>query len=176
MQERTRKIRSDKKKEIRPYLASVHRMWIHRIARYLQSPEGEVGVSLVETALGHASCLEHFQDYYKRPYQYGNLTLFPKPNRKEIESYLVVKGERDRYKMKFTQPTVMKIEDFQLALGTSFLAHATHALLKYALYEDDIIERVAPGFNATEMRVPPLLKAKVKSFSTDKSNPWNIVK
>ncbi|WP_186327643.1 hypothetical protein [Paenibacillus sp. Y412MC10] len=143
-QKTARKVRSDKKHSIAPYVPDTFRVWIHRIARHLEIPEGEVGVLLIESAIMDEECMRFFTPYYKRNYSYNNVLFFGNDFAAPISDYIEIQGKRDRFKVRLSKGSYERVCEFQIALGTPYLAHATHALLRYALHTRGIIGRIAP--------------------------------
>ncbi|MBL4952164.1 hypothetical protein JK635_08055 [Neobacillus sp. YIM B02564] len=175
---RKRKVRSDKKREVRPHISTNHRLWVHRLSRILDKPEGDTGVMLVIEALTSSSCMEFFQSYFRRPYQLNRTTFFPANRQESLEVFLLIQGERDRFKMKFTQKQIANVEEFQYALGTPYLAHAVYALLKFALMDDDTIQTIAPHVEPGLIRRIPNLKMRAdqKKRTISNQNGWSILK
>lgn len=146
-----RKERSDKKIPIAPYIPEVYKVWIHRISNVLNISEGEVGALLVTTAIQDEECLRFFSNFYKRDYTVGNITFMGHKDAKRIEEYFDVTDFRVRFKVRVNKEINDQLSEYQIALGTSYLSHATHALLKYALHKDSLMNRIAPGVDKQAM-------------------------
>lgn len=143
----TRKERSDKKKSIAPYVPDVFRVWIHRIARHLEIPEGEIGVLLIDAAVHNEDCIRFFSAYYKRNFSHENSLFLGNEFAASIDEYIQITGNRDRFKVRVGKALYNRIGEFQIALGTPYLAHATHALIRYALHTKCIVLQIAPTLN-----------------------------
>jgi hypothetical protein len=171
--EKKRKTRCDKKKQIAPYIEDKHRVWIYRIARFVEQPEGEVGIRLVQAALYDEECIRFFSSYFKRPYFFTDSHLINgRMDAPSIEEYIQTSSNRGRFKIKATQEIYRQLFEFQIALGTPYLAHAVHALLKYALHDLRIIRKVAPGIEA--WNIHETIKPTVKTLN--QSSAWSILK
>jgi hypothetical protein len=148
-------------------------VWIHRIARHLEIPEGDVGVQLIKVAIHDPKCIEFFQTYFKRAFPFTeNHTVFPTMRPQNIYDYLDMSSAgRDRFKIKATGDLSAKLDEFQIALGISYLAHAVKALLEYALQEHRIIQKIAPNIDIADYR---------KTLPTGRVNPdpkvWSVFK
>lgn len=173
MTERTvkRKQRSDKKIPIAPYIPEVYKVWIHRISNVLQISEGEVGALLVTTAIQDEECLRFFNSFYKRDYTVGNITFMGHIDANPIDEFFDVTDFRVRFKIRVSKEINDKLREYQIALGTSYLSHATHALLKYALHKDSLINRIAPGMDKQAM----LLNAQPLGGQTNYSSAPAVI-
>lgn len=173
-----RKIRYDKKKAIAPFIADKERIWIHRIARYTNLPEGEIGLRLIRTAVQNEQCIEFFAAYFRRPYQFTESVVFPgRTQANDIEEYIKMdeNQERGRFKIKASQDFYNELCEFQIALGTPYLAHATYALLKYALVDIEIIQEVAPAIDMNHI-YGPIKSAALLNFSPVSSKAFSVFK
>lgn len=150
-QKTNRKVRSDKKHSIAPYVPDTYRVWIHRLARHLEISEGEVGVLLIDFSLQSEECLRFFSPYFKRAYTHGNQLFLGHDFAEPINSYIEIIGNRDRFKIRVKKPLYDLISEFQIALGTSYLSHATLALLRYGLHTRNIVSQIAPNFNYEDL-------------------------
>ncbi|WP_169088589.1 hypothetical protein [Paenibacillus sp. PL91] len=157
--EQKRKTRSDKKVAVAPNISDNYRVWIHRLARRLEIPEGEVGAKLVVAALDDEKCIEFFRAYFRRSYRiHDHHIMYPLFNPANIYDYLDMNTDRHgRFKLKFSKTIAERLTEFQIALGISFFAHGVKALLEYALTEPRIVQTVAPGVDFSEYRktLPP---------------------
>lgn len=168
-----RKTRSDKKKAIAPFIPDLYRVWIHRIARKCDLPEGEVGLQLIRAALENEECIRFFARYFKRDYQYSAVISFcGHRDALPIDSYIQRSSEDGRFKIKASQSLYERLSDFQIALGIPYLSHATFALLRYALNEPGIIQILCPGLKMSEVIGPASTSGILKS----KSSVWSILK
>ena len=141
----SRKIRSDKKHSIAPYVPDVYRIWIHRIARHVEISEGDVGALLLQAAAHDEECIRFFVAYFKRNFSHNSILFLGNEFAASIDDYIKINGSRDRFKVRVNQKLYERISDFQIALKTPYLAHATHALLRYALHTRQIVNQIAPS-------------------------------
>jgi hypothetical protein len=166
---RQRKVRSDKKRNIAPYINDEERELIYRIAHHIDKPEGEVGLLLVETAFYDEICIRYFSRFFHRDFEFDHRLIFRgHKDSPWIEQYVKTHDNRGRFKLKATQVLSEGLSNFQIALGTPYLAHATFALLRYALVEDRIIQTVSPGYLRQE-------SLKMQPIATKKENVWSIL-
>jgi hypothetical protein len=171
---KTRKIRNDKKKPIAPYILDEHRTWIYRIARKKEICEGDIGLQLIQRALENEDCIAFFSLYFKRDYLFNQYQLFiGHNNAQNISEYLNSIGSRSRFKIKANKTLSDQLFEFQIALGCPYLAHATLALLQYALIHHDIVQQVVPGIELSEITSP----SSMRSFQLSKNtNVWSVLK
>lgn len=170
-----RKVRSDKKHAIAPYIPDEYRVWIHRIARRCEKPEGEVGLQLLQIALQSKACIEFFSAYFKRDFRFNeNVTFCGHKDAKPIQEYTqsASKENQGRYKMKASESLYNALCEFQIALGVNYLSHATYALLQYAINDLETIQRVAPGITKADYAGPIRPITAVKSSGS----AWSILK
>ncbi|CAM4043965.1 hypothetical protein L1N85_19555 [Paenibacillus alkaliterrae] len=171
--ERDRKTRSDKKVAVAPNISDEYRVWIHRIARRLEIPEGIVGSRLVIAALEDEKCISFFRTYFRRAYQIQeNHVMYPLFEPANIYSFLDMGTDRHgRFKLKFSRNMAERLTEFQIALGVNFFAHAVKALLEYALKEPIIVQKVAPGIVFSDYQ-----KTLPVSKNNSNSDVWSIFK
>lgn len=166
-----RKTRSDKKIAMAPYISDQHRIWIHRIARHAEIPEGEVGIRLIEAALFDEECIRFFSSYFKRTYWFSEHLCFRgNPSALDIEDYIQVGQERGRFKVRASQAVYHQLDEFKIALGTPYISHAAHALLKYALHELRLIHLIDPRIDFVAIR--DMIRPYAKSSKS--SSAWSI--
>lgn len=166
-----RKQRSDKKIPIAPYIPEVYKVWIHRISNSLNISEGEVGALLVTNAIQDEGCLRFFSSFYKRDYTVGNITFMGHLDANRIDNYFDVADFRVRFKLRVSKEINNQLREFQIALDTSYLSHATLALLKYVLHNDSLMKRIAPGLDkhAMLLNAQPLEGQAIYSSAPDVS-------
>ncbi|MDQ6422665.1 hypothetical protein RB620_24840 [Paenibacillus sp. LHD-117] len=153
--EEGRKTRSDKKKHIAPYIPDEQRVWIHRIARHCEQPEGEIGLRLIQAALEDENCIVFFSNYFRRDYRFSDNILYcGHDDAISIYDYLIHSEQRDRYKVKPKQSLYNQLCEFQIALGIPFLAHAAYALLQYALHDIHTVQKVCPNISKHDFQAP----------------------
>lgn len=168
-----RKVRSDKKHAIAPYIADEQRVWISRISHYCNLPEGEVGVRLISNALLDESCMVFFSSYFRRDFRFTtNITYCGHHNSRSIYSYIVSTGERSRYKIKASQTLYNQLCEFQISLGIHYLAHATYALLQYALHDLKTVRVICPGISREDFIGP----AQPVALMGKGASVWSIFK
>lgn len=167
-----RKVRSDKKQAIAPYIPDHERVWIHRISRRCELPEGEVGVHLVRIALRDERTMQFFSSYMKRDFRFTeNIIYCGHKDAKSIYDYINDDSERSRYKIKAPQTLLDQLCEFQIALGVSYLAHATYALLRYALHDLKTVQQLVPGITKEDF-IGPIRPAAINQ----PSKAWSIFK
>lgn len=170
-----RKVRSDKKRAIAPYLPDHYRVWIHRIARRCDIPEGEVGLQLLKICLQSEACIQFFSAYFKRDFRFTeNITYCGHKDALPISDYLqsAATEERSRYKLKASQSLYDALCEFQIALGVNYLAHATHALLEYALNDLATLQRLVPGITKADYTGP----VRPVALTASSGSAWSILK
>ncbi|OME78687.1 hypothetical protein BK120_23395 [Paenibacillus sp. FSL A5-0031] len=175
--EQKRKTRSDKKVAVAPNISDNYRVWIHRLARRLEIPEGEVGTKLVKAALDDEKCIEFFRTYFHRSYRiHENHIMYPLFKPANIYDYLDMDMDTDRhsrFKLKFSKSIAEQLTEFQIALGISFFAHGVKALLEYSLSEPRIIQKVVPGVEFPE---PKKTLSSENVNINPNPNVWSIFK
>lgn len=170
-----RKVRSDKKHAIAPYIPDQYRVWIHRIARRCEKPEGEVGLQLLQISLQNEACIQFFSAYFKRDFRFTeNVTFCGHKDAIPIQEYIQTgsKENQGRYKMKASESLYNALCEFQIALGVNYLAHATYALLQYAIHDLTTIQRVVPGITKADFAGP----IRPITITQNTGNAWSILK
>lgn len=168
----TRKTRSDKKVAIAPYIPDHERVWIHRISRRCGLSEGEVGLQLVRIAVFEQRTIEFFSPYMKRDYRFAeNIVFCGHKDAKPLTEYISDDSDRSRFKLKAPQTLQEQLCEFQIALGASYLSHATYALLRYALHDLETVRQLAPGITKEDFTgaIRPAALSQV-------SKAWSIFK
>ncbi|WP_101809526.1 hypothetical protein [Paenibacillus pasadenensis] len=176
--EKKRKTRSDKKRAIAPYIPDELRVWIHRIARRTQLPEGDVGLLLIQAALQSEPCIVFFAPYLKRDYRFGPAIYCGHHDHQSIYDYIGPSqqlDDRGRFKIKASQSLYEQLNEFQIGLGIPFIAHAAFALLRYALHDLAIVQSIAPGMTRQDFMRAPASSARALLDKPD-SSVWSILK
>ncbi|TCZ76062.1 hypothetical protein E0485_14545 [Paenibacillus albiflavus] len=160
-----RKARSDKLTHIAPYIMSSERELVQRLSRHVGDFEGNLARGLIEEALNCESAVQFFRVYFIRPYEITpDRIIWMEKRPLDINDYLVQSEPRTRLKIKATKQMTAQLTNFQIALGTLYLAHATYALLRFALTTDHIIPIIAPGF-----------KEKIRTMPRKQIDAWSVI-
>lgn len=171
-EELVRKVRSDKKIAIAPFISDHERVWIYRIASKCNCSAGEVGLQLVQIALQDEQAIAFFSTYMKRDYRFkDNHWYCGHDDAKSIYDYLSFYGDRSRFKIKVSQTLAAQLREFQISLGLSYLSHATYAVLRYALHDIKTVQLLVPGITKEDF-TEPIRPAAI----SQPSNVWSIFK
>ncbi|WCK53814.1 hypothetical protein PP175_21225 [Aneurinibacillus sp. Ricciae_BoGa-3] len=144
----------------------------------MELPEGEIGFRLLQSSIQNERCIDFFAAYFRRPYQFSERVIFPgRRHADNVEEYIQIdeNQNRSRFKIKVSQDFHLALSEFQIALGTPYLARGTYAMLKYSLVEMDIIQNVAPGIQKNHI-YGPVKTASQLNMSQVSSKAYSVLK
>lgn len=147
-----RKVRSDKKKVVAPFITDKEREFIFKLAVHLNIPEGQVGTLLIKTALYSEECARYFIPFYYRDFVFRDEMVFIGHHDAQSISPLIERYGEDkgRFKIKMSQHLYHRLADFQNAIRAPFASQACYLLIRYALLSKELLEQIAPNFRMPE--------------------------
>ncbi|MFD1673507.1 hypothetical protein [Alicyclobacillus fodiniaquatilis] len=150
MEERVRKVRSDKKMGINPIISIELNDALARLGYVCDRPVKDIGETLVVLALNNREIINTIARKFRRPYWYTD-TIMINGDPELPKMKWVIQGDTVRPGLRFSQPHYEKISELAYALDTSkikaaalLLIYATHneqclshLLTKYVKYQLD---------------------------------------
>lgn len=137
--ERTRKVRSDKKRQIKPTLSIHLREAIYRISYITVTPVKDVGERICEDGLVSRKVIENLSQHFRRPVRLGN-TLYMGDLERPSLSRKAPKGQSDRISIAFKQHTYENITALAYALDVT-PARATALLIDVSIRDSAFINK-----------------------------------
>lgn len=171
LKEKKRKVRSDKKHDIKPTINKKLHDCIHRLNYITYIPIKDIGVEICEKGLGSRNVIELLSKRFRRNYQMEQ-TLFigdpniPKRRRNKEE------GGSERITLRFSQTTADQIAELAFALDVT-PSSATAILLDAAVRNTNIVNEILKKYveeTLDENRLKEL--NKVLEF-INKNNPYD---
>lgn len=158
---RVRKVRSDKKIEVKPTITLDLNDCIDRISYITMQPIQDVGAYICEQGLKSESVIEKMVPYFKRDFWKSEHTLI----RGDLDAKKLIlnpeQQETTRISIRFKQTTHQRIHDLAYALYTT-PSGAVSFLLKTAVCESDILQRYLAEY--VEKRLDPNRAEQLKQI------------
>ncbi len=172
--ERKRKVRSDKKKDIKPIVNLELKDSIYRLAYIVKTPVKDVCVDLIENALfGNEKVLLELSKYFRRSIKIKN-TIF-RGDLKNEKLYSVAFGEKGRVSFRVNQ------EEYEFISALSYVfdcsVSAVSAVLLYESITDGVfIEKYVETYlNTIDKSEKKELKALLKYIRTETGESYSLV-
>lgn len=138
-----RKIRSDKKRDVKPTVHVSLYDTISRISYITNTPMKDVAEAFCINGLYSIKVIETFEKRFRRSYMFAN-SRFPKffPGDESQIGQRAVKesGERRRVTIRFDQENHDKLAEFAYALDVT-VSSATSMILEASIHETDILNQ-----------------------------------
>lgn len=132
-----RKIRSDKKKDVRPTIDQELYETISRISHITNTPIKNVGETFCIHGLYSRKVIEHLAEKFRRDYKFQN-TIFIGDRDLHLGRTRRRGGINTRITMRFSQDAYDQLTELAFAMDTT-VSTATGILLRASIYNTDIV-------------------------------------
>lgn len=166
-----RKVRSDKKRDIKPTISVELKNCVYRLSYISNTPVKDVVEIICEKGLQSRKVLEHLSQHFRRNYQFMNTIYIGDLGRESLQRKSQSK-KNERITTRFTQDTYEEIKHLSVALDVT-PSKATALLLDASIRNTNLINSFVKNYlNGTldKMRMKEL--KQVLSF-IKKSNPYS---
>lgn len=173
-----RKVRSDKKRDVRPTIPTKYKSLISTLSYITLKPEKDVIEFLVKYALQHVEVIDKLADFFQRDYMYGS-TLYRAnegcPNIKEVTKE---EGGKQRATTRLSQNDYGQLSQLAFSLDIT-PSWACYVLLRMALNSHDCIHTLIQEYvenNLEEVKLKKLNDAiKLLNENNDSSQEITLV-
>lgn len=137
MEERVRKVRSDKKREVKPTITMSLYECIDRLSYMTTNPIKDVAEEICVLGLQSEKTIELLAHYFRRDYWIRERTLIRGDVSRSPYTLKDGNSQKRRISIRFSQPIHDKLSELAYALDMT-VSSATALLLKTAIYESTI--------------------------------------
>lgn len=132
-----RKIRSDKKRDVKPTISVQLYECVNRLSYISNTPIKDVGVIICKKGLYSTLVIEYLSDYFRRDYWSNNNTMYT--GELERSPHMIIKGiPKQRMTMRFTQSDHDKLARLAYSLDLT-ISSAVALLLEVSIKNTDIV-------------------------------------
>lgn len=173
-----RKVRSDKKKEIRPTVPIYLTELLSRISYITSNPIKDVAETILKEGLSNHLVMECMSDQFKRDYWFGQ-TLFLGKDEFSSSRIRRIEGEKGRVSFRLVKQDVETLAD--LAYSLNLTENSTAGLvLEIASYETNIIHHylnlcVTANLDLNRRKQLKILLNEIRKFSSSAPNDLDFI-
>lgn len=138
-EKRSRKLRSDKKIDCKPFVSISFYDSLDNVSRITERPIKDVGESILIQGLSDINIIEHFEEQFVFDYWHGD-TVFMGDGQKNSKKRVVMTYEKRRLNMRFTSEQYFQLKQFANSLDRS-IANAAARILEVAFFQSNAVHR-----------------------------------
>src|SRR3954452_15879890 len=132
-----RKVRSDKKRDIKPTIPAELKNCIHSLSYITNTPVKDVGETLCEKGLQSRKVMEYLSQYFRRDLRFSNTIFIGNLERESLQNKYQ-SGKNERITIRFSQTTYENISNLAQALDVT-KSKATALLLDASLRNTNLL-------------------------------------
>jgi hypothetical protein len=168
---KTRKVRSDKKRDVKPTISSNLKDCIYRLSYITNTPVKDVAEVLCEKGLQSRKVMDYLSTYFRRDLQFLNTVYMGDWGRESLQRK-VQSGKNERITIRFSQASYENIYSLSCALDVT-PSKATALLLDASIRNTNLLNAYVKSYlnyHIDEVRMKEL-KQVLKYIN--KNNPYN---
>lgn len=166
-----RKTRSDKKRDIKPFVPVELYECFNRISYVTNTPIKDIGVMVCKRGLYSAAVMEKISNHFRRDYWAGNNTmLIGNLDRLPFKSQKGI--AKQRMTMRFSQSDYDKLAHLAFSLDTS-VSSATGLLLEMAFKNTDVINAIITSQVKDQLNTNRMKQLREILNFINKDNPYH---
>lgn len=168
---KTRKVRSDKKRDVKPTISTNLRDCIFRLSYITNTPVKDVVEILCEKGLNSRKVIEYLSQHFRRDFQFTNTVYFGNYERESLQ-HKNQSGKNVRITTRFTQATYENITSLSYALDVT-PSKATALLLDASTRNTDILNAFVKAYLHKNIDQARMKELKHVLKYINKNNPYN---
>lgn len=168
---KTRKVRSDKKRDVKPTISTNLRDCIFRLSYITNTPVKDVVEILCEKGLNSRKVIEYLSQHFRRDFQFTNTVYFGNYERESLQ-HKYQSGKNVRITTRFTQATYENITSLSYALDVT-PSKATALLLDASTRNTDILNAFVKAYLHKNIDQARMKELKHVLKYINKNNPYN---
>lgn len=167
---RERKIRSDKRRDVKPTITIPLYECVSRLSYVTNTPMKDVGELICKKGLYSAVVIEHLSEFFRRDYWANNNILYTgDPTR---DTYKIPRGiEKRRLSIRFLQRDYDKIARLSYSLDLT-ISSTTALLLEYSIKNTDIVNAYISYYVQKELDKNRLKQLREVLKYINSNNPY----
>jgi len=166
-----RKIRSDKKRDVKPTISSNLKDCIYRLSYITNTPVKDVAETLCEKGLQSRKVIEYLSECFRRDYQFFNTVYIGDWGRESLQKKYQ-SGKNERITIRFTQATYESIFSLSRALDVT-PSKATALLLNASVRNTNLLNAYVKLYLHNHIDESRMKELKQVLKYINKSNPYN---
>ena len=171
METKTRKIRSDKKRDVKPTISSNLKDCIYRLSYITNTPVKDVAETLCEKGLQSRNVLDYLSQYFRRDLKYLHTVYMGDWDRESLQKK-VQAGKNERITIRFTQASYENIYSLSRALDVT-PSKATALLLDASIRNTHLLNAFVKCYLHRHIDEARMNELKQVLKYINKNNPYN---
>ncbi|MCE4051703.1 hypothetical protein [Bacillus sp. Au-Bac7] len=168
---RGRKVRSDKKRDVKPTISVELKNCIYRLSYITNTPVKDVSEIICKKGLQSRKVIENLSHHFRREYRFMNTIYIGDPGRESLQSKSQ-KGKNERITTRFTQYTYEEIKDLSGALDVT-PSKATALLLDASIRNTNLLDSFVKTYLHGTLDKMRMKELKYVLQYIKKNNPYS---
>ncbi|MYL35411.1 hypothetical protein GLW08_21250 [Pontibacillus yanchengensis] len=168
---KVRKVRSDKKKDVKPFVSLPISECIHRISYITSRPVKDIAEELCVRGLYSKKAIELLSEQFKRDFNLNEYTIYIGDRTIENDRTNKIIGPKKRITIRFGQQFHSRLGELAFALDMT-LASTTSLLLEYSIKDTELVNHLLRRFVASELDPKRMEQLKEVYRFIRKENPY----
>jgi hypothetical protein len=169
-EEKKRKVRSDKKRDVKPTISVNLKECVNRLSYITNTPVKDVAESICEAGLNSKKVIEYLSQYFRRDFRVGNTFYLGDLNRISLQKKKF-NVPSSRITIRFTQSTYEKINALSYALDVT-PTRATGILLDASIRNTNFINTFAKNYIKGQLDQGRMKELKKVLKFINENNPY----
>jgi len=170
-QVRRRKIRSDKKKDVKPFVPIELSECISRVSYITNRPIKSVAEELCVKGIHSNKVIEKLSGKFKRDFIFSKYTMFIGDNTVDNDRTLKIKGNKKRVTIRFQQTFYERLNELAYALDMS-PSSTVSLLLQHSIKDTELVNHLIRRYVAEELDEKRMQQLKEVYRFVRKENPY----
>ncbi|MCM3413210.1 MULTISPECIES: hypothetical protein [Bacillaceae] len=171
MDTKTRKVRSDKKRDVKPTISSNLKDCIYRLSYITNTPVKDVAEVLCEKGLQSRKVMDYLSTYFRRDLQFLNTVYMGDWGRESLQKK-VQSGKNERITIRFSQASYENIYSLSCALDVT-PSKATALLLDASIRNTNLLNAYVKTYLHHHIDETRMKELKQVLKYINKNNPYN---
>lgn len=168
---KVRKVRIDKKRDIKPTISVNLKNCIYRLSYITNTPVKDVAEIICEKGLKSRRVIEYLSDHFRRDYHFLNTIYFGDLERESLQRKCQ-SGKNERITIRFTQETYEDIFTLSNALDVT-PSKATALLLDASVRNTNLLNAFVKTYLSSNIDKARMKELKEVMKYVNKNNPYN---
>lgn len=166
-----RKVRSDKKRDVKPTISTDLKNCIYRLSYITNTPVKDVVEIICERGLNSRKIIEYLSNHFRRDFRFGNTIYMGDINRTSLQRKYQ-SGKTERITTRFSQVTFEKIKSLSDALDVT-PSKATALLLDASVRNTNLLNSFVKSYLHNNIDKNRMKELKLVLKYINKNNPYN---
>lgn len=166
-----RKVRSDKKRDVKPTISTDLKNCIYRLSYITNTPVKDVVEIICERGLNSRKTIEYLSNHFRRDFRFGNTIYMGDINRTSLQRKYQ-SGKTERITTRFSQVTFEKIKSLSDALDVT-PSKATALLLDASVRNTNLLNSFVKSYLHNNIDKNRMKELKLVLKYINKNNPYN---